>query len=190
VFGVDKEGDGWAASALDVKLPTTLMKTVTARLMAAMKAEDPRIHAVREFFGTLDGATVTGWDRHSLANSRDGSFTSSDDSHLWHVHLSIYRKYATDAAALLPIADVMAGVAAPLPAPKPKPVPTPQTPTAEPSTVARLDALEAKIDALLSLFDGAGDDQQRHSVEYIVAHVVHGHTYRSGKGIDWTKETP
>ena len=102
----DRAGDGEAASALDISLPSNLMPVVTGRLMAACKNNDPRVANLREFFGTLDGSTVTGWDR--LA----GGYTSSDDSHLWHVHLSFFRDSATDAAALAPIASVIAGSAA------------------------------------------------------------------------------
>lgn len=132
-YGADKLGDGWAASALDVKLPTALMETVSARLMAAMKAEDPRVKAVREFFGTINGSVVTGWDRHALVDPKDGTYTTSDDSHLWHIHLSIYREFANERAVLLPIADVMAGV----PAPQPKPT-KPSIPKQE-TTVALSD---------------------------------------------------
>jgi hypothetical protein len=104
-YALDRQGDSWAASALDISFPPDLMKTVSARLMAACKADDPRVAALREWFGTVDGTHVTGWDRAA------GGYTSSDDSHLWHLHLSFFRKYATDAAALAPIADVIAGVA-------------------------------------------------------------------------------
>lgn len=106
----DKLGDAWSASALDVKLPTALMETVTARLMTAMKGHDPRVKALREFFGTLNGSDVTGWDQRSPTTPYDDCATTSDDSHLWHVHLSIYREFANDANALAPIADVIAGV--------------------------------------------------------------------------------
>lgn len=102
----DRAGDGWAAAALDVSLPADLMRAVSSRLMAASRAHDPRLAAVREWFGTLDGSTVTGWDL--LADAP----TSSDKSHLWHVHLSIHRDAATDPAALAPIADVFVGATA------------------------------------------------------------------------------
>lgn len=56
------------------------------RLMAAMKAR--RLDEVREFYGNTNGdRIVDGWD-----NLHDRAITS-DDSHLWHWHLSIDRRY-------------------------------------------------------------------------------------------------
>lgn len=107
---LDQQGDGWAASALDVTLPDALMPTVTTRLVNAAKARDPRLKAVREFCGTLNGTQTYPWD---LAANRSEGVGTWDDSHLWHVHLSIYRAYANDAAALAPIAAVMVGTATP-----------------------------------------------------------------------------
>ena len=101
----DLGGDGQAASALDVSLPPDQMSLATQRLMAAVSTGDPRTAAVREFYGTIDGRNVVGWDQWW------GSAATSDETHLWHVHLSIYRQWCNDAAVLLPIADVMNGAA-------------------------------------------------------------------------------
>jgi hypothetical protein len=109
VLAQDKKGADDCASALDVTMPPDLMKEVSARLLAAGKADDPRLHALREFFGTIDGVRVTGWDRHNPDDAHDDTPTSSDDSHLFHVHLSFYREFADDADALLPIASVFTG---------------------------------------------------------------------------------
>lgn len=94
----DKLGDGDAASALDIGLPPDQMKIVTAELIAGLKQGDYRLRSVRECFGTVDGSTVTGWD--ALVNEP----TTSDPSHLWHVHLSFYRQFCNDAATLLDVA--------------------------------------------------------------------------------------
>lgn len=100
---LDREGDGWAASALDVTPGSgELMHTVSRRLLNAK--HDPRMKPVREFFGSTDGRTVCGWDWSS-----DGPTTSDDMSHLWHVHLSVHRKYANDLDALRGVAEVLAG---------------------------------------------------------------------------------
>lgn len=112
----DKLGPSDAASALDVTLNATLMKALTWRLLTAARAHDPRLAAVREFAGTLNGSQVVAWDLSTGAYSYGW-----DSSHLWHIHLSFYREYADDTAALAPVADVIAGK--PLPAPKPKPKP-------------------------------------------------------------------
>lgn len=110
-FPEDRDGiDAYAACALDISLPPDLMRTVSHRLMVAGRANDPRLAALREWFGTENGTVVTGWDRRSPRTPSDDCYTSSDDSHLWHVHLSIYRSLANNAAALAPIADVIAGV--------------------------------------------------------------------------------
>lgn len=121
-YAEDRMGDGDAASALDISLSPVDMRIVTQRLMNACLGHDSRLHPLREFFGTLNGITVTGYDRAA------GDYTSSDTSHLWHVHLSILRRYANDATALAPIADVINGVGTaphdPSNGPTPTPIPT------------------------------------------------------------------
>lgn len=86
----DLSGDGNWIAALDVSLNPELMKTTTARLINALKARDSRMASVREVFGTLDGRNVTAWDAAS------NSYTTADDSHLWHVHMSFYRSMANN----------------------------------------------------------------------------------------------
>lgn len=100
----DKSGDGDAASAVDVKFSRSSQQKVTARLLAAAKKKDPRLKALREFFGSLDSVHVRGYD---LAYHEDSN--GADDSHLWHVHLSIFRKYANDAKAVAGILSVIKG---------------------------------------------------------------------------------
>jgi hypothetical protein len=114
----DHKGDADAAAALDISLPPDMIKLVTHRLIHAMRDNDARIRAVREVFGTVDGTHVTGWDRHNPDRITDDSWTSSDDSHLWHIHLSFYREFATDTAALAPIVNVCAGHGEPMPDPE------------------------------------------------------------------------
>lgn len=109
---LDREGDVDAASALDVTygLGSPWMITVTNRLLTAAKAGDPRLAALREFCGTTDGQNTHPYD---LSNGQDGPLGSWDDSHLFHVHLSIYRAYANNYAAIAPIADVIGGGVSP-----------------------------------------------------------------------------
>lgn len=113
----DKMGAGDCASALDVSLSPALMKAVTSRLFVAARAGDARLYALREFCGTLNGDTTAAYDLHS----KSASYGTWDSSHLWHVHLSFFRAYADSTSALLPIANVIGGAAAPRPAPKPAP---------------------------------------------------------------------
>jgi hypothetical protein len=111
----DRAGNGEAASALDINFNPADMKLVTSRLIAAVNVRDPRLRALRSFFGTVNGSTVTGKD------VRTGAWVSSDSSHLWHVHLSIYRRWADDAAELQNIASVITADAV---APKETDMPT------------------------------------------------------------------
>jgi hypothetical protein len=95
VLEADQAGDADAAAALDISLPPAGMKQMTARLMAVCKDKsDPRRKYIREFFGTLDGHTVTGWDNPSHSPA------TSDDSHLWHIHLSFYRRHVNNRTAM------------------------------------------------------------------------------------------
>lgn len=100
----DKLGDGFAASALDIKLPPETMKVVTRRLMdSARDVNDPRLNCVREFYGTLDGQSVAGYDCVYRVDA------TSDRSHIWHVHLSILREFAGSQAQLAHVLAVIRG---------------------------------------------------------------------------------
>ena len=147
----DKRGDGNACSGIDLKFSSRDMKLVTARLMAAFKPKggkyDPRIECCREFFGTLDGVHVTGWNR--AVTGRPVGYVTSDASHLWHVHVSVFRDYATDRNRMLGLAEVLAGKPAGAfgwhdpdkPTEKPAPVPVvPDPKDADVRLVAELDA--------------------------------------------------
>lgn len=100
----DRKGDGWAASAFDIKFNSTWMKIVTKRLMDSAKDPyDLRLNCMREFFGTLDGSTVVGWDTYY------GHPVTSDDSHRWHVHGSVLRQYADNKTELAKVLAVIKG---------------------------------------------------------------------------------
>lgn len=99
----DKKGDSEAACALDLSWSKASDQyTVSQRLLDAKN--DSRMTPIREFYGSADGGqTVCGWDYYG------GYPVTSDDSHLWHVHLSILRQYSNDTAALAKVADVITG---------------------------------------------------------------------------------
>lgn len=112
-FPVDREGPGDEAAAIDWTFPdaqagdyATIAK-YSKRLLAAGKAGrmgDPRTLYLREFFGNADLDTqVEGWD---YAKARA---SSSDSSHLWHIHLSIHRKYVLDAPAMRAVLSILSG---------------------------------------------------------------------------------
>lgn len=93
--------------ALDITLSDADMRTLTRRLADAVKANDPRLEGLREFFGTLDGRTVYG--RAHRGPDTDWYTASADSSHLWHIHLSFFTPYADDWAALAAIVSVLIG---------------------------------------------------------------------------------
>lgn len=104
----DRDGPDWAAAALDIKPPDALHQhRLTMRLLRATQARDPRLtRVVREWYGSLDGVTVTGYDIPTMQPA------TSDDSHLWHVHISFFRRNLARPALLAPVADILAGPSA------------------------------------------------------------------------------
>lgn len=103
---LDQLGDRDAASGWDAKFNRADMRTATTRLMNASLAGDPRLHCVREWFGSYDGNVVTGY---SIYRKRKAT---SDASHKWHIHVSGWRKYANDAKAWLGVAEIICGLPA------------------------------------------------------------------------------
>ncbi|MFG3340520.1 hypothetical protein [Glycomyces sp. NPDC048151] len=93
--------------ALDITLSDSDMRTLTRRLADAVRADDPRLEGLREFFGTLDGDEVYG--RSRLGPDTAWYASSADDSHLWHIHLSFFTPFADDWSALAGIVSVLIG---------------------------------------------------------------------------------
>jgi hypothetical protein len=109
VLSYDKGGDGNAACALDISLSAAGMRIVTQRLInAAESPTDGRPGALREFYGTVNGTTVVG--RIHDGPDAKWRFSSSDDSHLWHVHLSFFRSMVNDADKLAMVRDIILGI--------------------------------------------------------------------------------
>ena len=100
----DQLGSGGNAAALDITLNPADMPRLTQRLIDLTVARDARIQTLREFFGTTDGRTVVGMD------VRDVRWETSDDSHLWHVHISVFRRFAGDQYAMDIVADAILDV--------------------------------------------------------------------------------
>lgn len=103
----DQKGDGEAACALDISWNSASDHYKASQRLLNAK-HDSRMNAAREFYGSTDGYNVCGWDYYY-----DYAVTS-DDSHLWHIHLSILRQYCNDDAALQKIAQVITGSTAPV----------------------------------------------------------------------------
>lgn len=95
---LDRNADANWLAAIDIAVPQPQVIEISKRLHRAMKDHDPRVAQLREYYGTLDGKSVSGWDAPSH------SFASSDDSHLTHVHMSFYRSRAgVDHSGLLAV---------------------------------------------------------------------------------------
>jgi hypothetical protein len=98
------------ASALDVHFGPKGMITVTKRLIAsAQDPHDHRLDALYEFCGTTNGTHPHPFTVYTGTNDPNNT-QGWDSSHDSHVHLSIMRDKCNDEAALLPIADVIAGI--------------------------------------------------------------------------------
>ncbi len=80
----DVSADRDRLAALDISLPTDVLIEVCERLLAASLAGTLPVQ-IAEWFGTVDGVTVTGWD------AINGELDTSDSSHLFHLHLGFFR---------------------------------------------------------------------------------------------------
>ena len=106
----DKQGPGDLGSAIDITFKSAQggdyrnINKYCKRLYQAGIDKDPRTYPLREFFGNTDADTeVEGWSYY-----RNGP-RSSDPSHAWHIHLSIWRKYINDAEAMRSILSILKG---------------------------------------------------------------------------------
>jgi len=91
----DLTGDFGKARAIDLTMSTVEMTKRTGHLKAAaLHPDDDRLGCVREFYGTLDGRNVYG-----LSHGGPGQVwrsVTSDASHLWHIHISLFTLYCDD----------------------------------------------------------------------------------------------
>jgi len=112
-FSVDRQGEADEGCAIDWTFPDAqagdyrTISKYSKRLLAAGQAgrtADPRTVYIREFFGQIDSdSTVEGWDFAKHTTS------SSDSSHLWHIHISLHRAYSQDAKAAAAILSILSG---------------------------------------------------------------------------------
>jgi hypothetical protein len=95
------------ARAIDLTMSAANMKLYTGRLVAAADRNDPRMRPVRSFYGTTDGVNVVG----RIRDDDTGPYrkATSDTSHLWHDHISIWCAYCADWTALAGVLSVLAG---------------------------------------------------------------------------------
>lgn len=101
---LDKLGASDACSALDIKLSPSMMRLVTKRLIDACRNNDPFARGIAEVGGTLNSTSTIAWDEKDQRLEYGW-----DSTHLWHIHVSGWRKYADDEAAWMDIARLFAG---------------------------------------------------------------------------------
>lgn len=95
------------ARAIDYTMSSAKMKLYTGRLVAAADRNDPRCKGMRDFYGTTNGSTVVGRIRDD--DSSNYRFSSSDASHLWHIHISVWATYCDDWRVLSGILSILSG---------------------------------------------------------------------------------
>lgn len=84
----DKRGDGDWLRAFDAGIRAPELYRVCRRLDAAVRRGE--LPELAEWFGTFDGQSVVGWFQ--------GHESSSDESHLTHLHGGIWNEHADNAA--------------------------------------------------------------------------------------------
>lgn len=107
-FALDtKQGPKDKARAIDWTMSDADMRTYTKRLVDAADRNDVRMRGVREFYGTVDSRNVVG----RIRNDDKSAFvySTSDASHLWHIHLSVWAAYCDDWDVLSGIISVLRG---------------------------------------------------------------------------------
>lgn len=106
-YPVDLRGHSDKAAAIDLTMSDTQMRKRTDYLRDAVNRNDPRLAAVRSFYGTLDSRSVFG----RIKNGRHAAWrtSTSDSSHLWHIHISVLRAYVNTWSELEPILSVLSG---------------------------------------------------------------------------------
>jgi len=137
---VNRSGTHWRdrAAAIDLTFPdaqrgnyATIARYSKRLYNSGRDAGDPRLGlGVYDFYGQIDNdAAVEGWNEHGEHD------TTSDASHLWHIHISLLRSKVDDHWAMWALLTVLMGWSTakwrkslPADAPKPAPVPTPATP--------------------------------------------------------------
>ena len=128
---IDLLGPGDVCAGLDLTTTTgEMIKRSTFLKNACLDPIDDRTSYIREWIGTLNGTTVTCY----IHDTEDSGFrldTTRDSTHLWHIHLSFFRKWADVALAGEAIASVLSGetYAAWKARTAPAPIPVPPTPT-------------------------------------------------------------
>jgi hypothetical protein len=192
---IDRSGPDDKSAAIDITFPDAqggeyaTIERYSRRLLASGRdRHDERGNYLREFFGNTNADhLVDGWDYQQVCGS-----TSPDDTHLWHIHISIGRGHVTDYKAMRALLSILDGESVAtwrlhearllLPAPKPKLVPVvprhsaPVVPVIAPTVVEVLSP--SPVPAGPSAADVAAitsppsTDAQRASLAALVARLI------------------
>lgn len=114
-YAADRKGPADKAAALDLTFGEAQSGNYTEiiryckRLDAAARARDPRLYIgstpiLREFIGTVDGKRPYAYDLQERASDHN-----RDDSHMWHIHLSVTRQFVDDWNVLAGVLSVLVG---------------------------------------------------------------------------------
>jgi hypothetical protein len=96
------------ARAIDLTMSDSEMINWTKNMKRAAENEhDTRLYGVKEFYGTLDGINVFGMAKDSATGR--WRVVTSDKSHLWHGHTSIFTMFVDNWLVLAPILSVWKG---------------------------------------------------------------------------------
>lgn len=109
----DKKGPDDKAAALDLTFPEAhsgnyeRIQKYTKRVVDAAEARDERMYkgdtpVIREIIGNFNG-DAKAYDLYARETD------SRDDSHLWHIHLSVTRQFVDDGDVLAGLAEVITG---------------------------------------------------------------------------------
>lgn len=101
----DQQGDKNWYRAVDVGIQGQLLYDASHRMDAL--ARSGKCPGLAEWFGTFDGQRVVGWF--------EGSPSTSDDSHLYHLHVGVWNQFANDAATMQLLYATITGTAEPSP---------------------------------------------------------------------------
>jgi hypothetical protein len=95
------------ARAIDYTMGPAKIKKYTGRLVRAADRNDPRMRPVRDFYGTVDGNNVIGRIRDN--DTENYRWSSSDTSHLWHIHISFWAAFVNNWVVLSGVLSVLRG---------------------------------------------------------------------------------
>lgn len=109
--GRDQVGAGGWYRAVDVGITGPELYGASRRLDAL--ARSGRCPGLAEWFGTFDGRVVSGWF--------EGSPSTSDSSHLSHLHIGVWTQFANDRDTMQLLYATVADVTPPAPPPDLRP---------------------------------------------------------------------